>query len=184
MDLNEDTDEDVADEPEEDESGASDEEEEEGDPDEFIDVLDILDGRGEPQSEDDLGEVQKQPSVRRQEKSRRPQEETNAGTDIRSGEGESEDEEMDEEEVEDASEDVISVSESEDDADASALQNLETFITSLDAGKKRKVPDDNDATETPAGQDRKQRRRLLKEQTQTGTESEFAAAAGELYRSC
>ena len=62
-------------------------------------------------------------------------------------------------------------------ADPSALDHLESFITSLDTGSKRKASEVRDATDS-ADDKRKRRRRMLKEQTQAGVESEFAAQAG------
>lgn len=134
---------------------SEDEEEEGGEPDEFIDVLDILDGRGEPESEDDKGGMEREKTER----------------DL--------DEEEDEELIEDEEELVapeFSISEDEEEAEPAALANLETFITSLDAGQKRKAPDDVPGSEN---HERVRKRRLLKEQTQAGVESEFAAQPGK-----
>lgn len=95
-------------------------EDENGD-DQFIDVLDVLDGRGEPHTESDTGIKQSE--------------------DI-SEEGAEGDEEMDEE-------DPLVPSEDEDDAPA-ALDQLEGFISKLDtASHKRKLPETESVPDRP-----------------------------------
>ncbi|KAI0094168.1 Utp14 protein-domain-containing protein [Irpex rosettiformis] len=170
VDLNEDSDDAQLQLAGEDDGSEEEEEEEEGDPDEFIDVLDMLDGRGEPQSEDDIKKVDK-----------RGHHEVRAQVDDED-ESASSEEDDDEEEDDDADEPIepdYTPSDLEDE-DPSALANLETFITNLDAGRKRKAPEDEPFT-TQGQQDRATRkRRLLKEQTQVGVENEFAAQPGSM----
>lgn len=196
VDLNEDEDEDMEDAQQDASESGDEEEEEEGDPSEFIDVLDILDGRGEPLSEDkgaepevdalkkmgekDLAESDEDDEVEAEDEDE--QNEEDVGADFHRAES-------DEEEEEDASEGSqegeesdhdISASEGEDDAEnPDALTNLQTFLTSLDAGQKRKVPED----ETTAQQDEKKakKRKFLKERTEAGAENEFAAHVGMWY---
>ncbi|KAI0673820.1 Utp14 protein-domain-containing protein [Trametes maxima] len=146
-------------------------EEEEGDPSEFIDVLDVLDGRGEPESEDDKPEVE------------------GAGTSFIQAENISGDEEDDtmgdegevseDEENDDDDEEMDSTSEgAADEQDDSALQELESFVTGLDAGQKRKAPDEEDDKNGGNAQ-RARKRRLLPEFTEAGAENEFAVPSGE-----
>ncbi|GJE97818.1 Utp14 domain-containing protein [Phanerochaete sordida] len=147
------------------------EEEEEGEPDEFIDVLDILDGRGEADIPDDIGQVEiegKDGRIRGEDES-----------DEEEGRGSEKEDEDEEDEDPSVAVDPDEFSADEDDeADPSALDHLGNFITSLDAGTKRKAPEEGDSAEAAADDKRKRRRRMLKEQTQTGLESEFAAQAG------
>ncbi|CCL98912.1 uncharacterized protein FIBRA_00919 [Fibroporia radiculosa] len=87
--------------------------------------------------------------------------------------------ESDEEDGSDA-EDQVSALE-EDGEDSAALQELERFVTGLDAGQKRKMPDGNDderGTEGDGDGQRERKRRLLKEKTEAGEENEFAAHLG------
>lgn len=146
-----------------DDNGSEEEEEEEGEPSDFIDLLDILDGRGDPESEDDMGEIERDGQ-------------TNW---VGQAEEDSGDEREDEDEGHsDNDRAARSDAEPEDDAsaDQSALDNLGSFITNLDAGTKRKAPDDHAEEQSEETQRRK--RRMLKEQTQSGIESEFAAQTG------
>ncbi|KIP03917.1 hypothetical protein PHLGIDRAFT_25886 [Phlebiopsis gigantea 11061_1 CR5-6] len=185
VDLNEDSDmvdADAESEHADSEDDDSEEEEEEGDPDEFIDVLDILDGRGQPESEDDSAQVAREGSP---EGSRNGSDEY-GGNDlgevdeeidaVGEGENDSDDEEEDDS-LSHGEHPYKFAPDDEEDADPSALDHLENFITSLDTGSKRKASEDADAAESAADK-RKRRRRILKEQTQAGVESEFAAQAG------
>lgn len=171
------------------------EEEEEGEPDEFIDVLDILDGRGEPENEDDAGEVKKEDALRRKG--------TKAITSSQQDSDEYEDEHESQNEDEDMVDDARSAGSDNEDSDSEALQdeesdhhisasdveddienpdalaNLQTFLTSLDAGQKRKAPTDGTTTEQDA-EKRPKKRRFLQEKTEAGAENEFAAHVGAL----
>ncbi|KAH9837381.1 Utp14-domain-containing protein [Rhodofomes roseus] len=185
VDLNEDEDEagpshaaheaSVASDDDEDDDEQSEEGEEEGDPDEFIDVLDVLDGRGEPHSEDEAahlqGDLRKPVAATTHEGT----EELAQDEDEEMRDGDDEDGE-DEEEGEEGDEDEeISTSEEEGEGgDESALDNLERFVTNLDAGHKRKSPDAEDGEPTQ----RAKKRRLLPERTEAGEENEFAAHVG------
>ena len=162
-------------------SGESDEEEEEeGDPSEFVDVLDVLDGRGEPDSGDDMGEVERGGQVSATVNRRKAEdEEVDKGDvdDDMEGSADDSDEQSDEEE----GGNIVSASEDEGgEGDDSALQELENFVSGLDAGQKRKAPDEDDAQD---GGDSKpaRKRRLLRERTEAGAENEFAAALGTFY---
>ena len=91
-------------------------------------------------------------------------------------EAEDEDEEFDEEEEAH----IVSASEDEDEGEegSNALQELESFVTGLDAGQKRKAPDEDDAVADGADSKRARKRRLLPELTEAGAENEFAAVLG------
>jgi len=134
--------------------------EEEGEPDEFFDVLDVLDGRAEPLSEDE-------PSAAPVHQSETPpapsDEEDEAGDD-------EEDQDMDPE-----PEDQLMPS--DDEADVGALQNLGQFISNLDSSSKRKTSEDEGTGVVEDNAPRK-KRKLLKEHNEAGAENEFAASGG------
>ncbi|KAI0739334.1 Utp14 protein-domain-containing protein [Irpex lacteus] len=161
---NEDSDEDEASEGSEDSDAGEEEEEdeeEEGDPDEFINVLDILDGRGEPQSDEDVKGAETRGDGQNKI---RTEEEDEAEEDEESEEEEDEDEDEDEEPCERA---LSPSDDEEDNDDPDALSHLESFITNLDANG-------------VGGAERARRKtRLLREETQGGVEGEFAAQPGE-----
>ena len=58
-----------------------------------------------------------------------------------------------------------------------ALLELESFVSGLDAGQKRKAPDEDDVHDG-ADIKRTRKRRLLPERTEAGIENEFAPALG------
>lgn len=145
--------------------------EEEGEPDEFIDVLDILDGRGEPESDDDTTQTQTRP----EKTLPTADEESNSRSESHSDSDEEEDGEEEDEHEPSTFEPSLSEDEDEDET-GSALQNLEAFITTLSTeanpGTKRKaspLP-----TDEPA-----RKRRVLKDSTQVGLESEWGVHPGE-----
>ncbi|KAK7695122.1 hypothetical protein QCA50_002312 [Cerrena zonata] len=182
IDLNEDEDGDESESPlqqqeDADEDQSEEEEEEEGEPEDFIDVLDMLDGRGPPGSDDEQGETpidpEAQPKVRQSGSAQSEDED-----EVMQEEHDESSDESDDEETRPAPEDDdVSASEDEDAVGAS-LQDLQSFITNLDAGQKRKVPDDESVQANESGETRRQKRRILKEHTEAGEENEFAAHAG------
>ncbi|KAI0713127.1 Utp14 protein-domain-containing protein [Cerioporus squamosus] len=151
------------------------EEEEEGDPSEFIDVLDVLDGRGEAEDEDDMGGVVEQAGPGGKTGGER----MGVRSEDEDADMDDEDEGSDSEEDDDEEEEgIVSASEDEEEAGGDvALQELETFVSGLDAGQKRKAPDE-DETRDGDGTARARKRRILPERTQAGAENEFAAAGG------
>ncbi|KAJ3885140.1 Utp14-domain-containing protein [Lentinula edodes] len=174
VDLNEDEDEDDA-EPQESErdNGDADNEdgEESGEDDEFINVLDILDGRGEPLNDEDNDAL---PASFR-------------GNLVLAKEGDEgmedsadEEDEEDEKEVDDEGEGdedriSISLSEAEDEADG-ALDDLQTFISSLDptsSGSRKRKADGEEPEHS-------RKRRVIKERTEAGVESEFRTQSAGL----
>ncbi len=164
MDLNED--EDMG---EEQKDGSGVDEDEEGEDDEFIDVLDILDGRGEP---DNGTDNEAQPSS-----SKKPTPPTPAcageNTEGRDTDEEEEEEESDEE-------DPFTPSD-EDEAVPEALENLQNFISTLDtSSKKRKSSAEEPPVDAPP-----RKRRILKERTEAGEENEFRThGAGNILLLC
>ncbi|KAJ4473028.1 Utp14-domain-containing protein [Lentinula aciculospora] len=145
--------------------------EESGEDDDYINVLDILDGRGEPINDEESDAPST--NLRKKKLSVR-------GSDEEMGAGEDEDGESvhDEEEHEaEAEDDGISISLSEAEGEAAgALDDLQTFISSLDptssATKKRKA--DGVEPEQP------RKRRVVQEITEAGVESEFRTQSAGL----
>lgn len=143
-------------------------EEEEGEDDEFIDVLDILDGRGVPdngsETEDHMGTASSNKP--------RPQTDDDDGS---SGEEEEDEGQREEEESGPDSDDQDAFAPSdEEDSAPEALGGLHAFISTLDTtAQKRKLP-----AEDPSSRDkieRPRKRRMLKERTEAGAENEFRA---------
>ena len=136
--------------------------EEEGEPDEFFDVLDILDGRADLPDDDESPVAPPRtnealhPSFSEEE-----QEE-----EVDHGEG---DHDMDAEEAE-------RLTPSDDEADVDALYSLGQIISNLDSSVKRKNTEDVPVAEIDVP---RKKRKLLKERNEAGAEDEFAAA-GEL----
>jgi U3 small nucleolar RNA-associated protein 14 len=121
----------------------------EGDDDEFIDILDILDGRGGPDNESDSGQ---------QKPSQQPLEDSEKSDD------EDEDEDEDTDAIEAGSNLFVPSDDEEEIPDA--LNGLNDFISNLDTSKKRKSPE-------PAPDTRPRKRRAIAEQTEAGPENEF-----------
>ena len=138
--------------------------ESDGDDDEFLDVLDVLDGRGDP----DFGDE--------------------SDGDIRGGKdpenesgGDEDEEEEDGDEEEDEEEDgemnrAFAPSDAEQQSDEEALDNLDAFVSKLEPGKKRKAEDEPSDAAVSAGVAPKPKRRMLKERTEAGVENEFGVS--------
>ena len=139
--------------------GLGSEVEEEGEPEEFFDVLDIIDGRADPLSDDG-------PPVTPSHQ--------NEASHASSDEEETDDDE--DQGVTPEPEDQLMPS--DDEADVDALQNLGQFISNLDSSTKRKTSEADGAAVTEDNAPRK-KRKLLKERNEAGAENEFAAS-GEL----
>ncbi|TBU39857.1 Utp14-domain-containing protein [Dichomitus squalens] len=152
------------------------EQEEEGDPSEFIDVLDVLDGRGESDSETGMGKAEREDQARRTAAGSGEEFDTDGDEDM---EDSAEEDDDDEEEDEEEEAKIVSASEDEGEDGDDALQELESFVTGLDAGHKRKAPDDDDAAVDGADSKPARKRRLLPELTEAGVENEFAATTGD-----
>ncbi|KAJ3767843.1 Utp14-domain-containing protein [Lentinula raphanica] len=168
VDLNEDDDDDGRIQEHEQGNSESEEEEESGEDDEFIDVLDILDGKGEPLNDEDNDPPPPPTQLRNGPSS-------DEEMDDRENEDRGGDEEEAEEEDEDEDDKIsISLSEAEDEA-AGALDDLQTFVSSLNPSSSishKRKPD-----EEP---DQPRKRRFIKERTETGPESEFRTQSSGL----
>ncbi|KAF8510410.1 Utp14-domain-containing protein [Hysterangium stoloniferum] len=133
-------------------------EEEEGDSDEFLDVLDVLDGRGELDLGDDSEEAD--------------------------GDGDEDEEGEEGEEVTKPRrnvgiQDPFAPSDDEPMSDEEALDNLDAFVSKLEYGTKRKAEEATDKAEDEA-LNVPRKRRMIQERTEAGAEGEFGvhAAAG------
>ncbi|TRM67447.1 Utp14 protein-domain-containing protein [Schizophyllum amplum] len=162
VDLNEDSDEDGDSQPEQ-EHDDDDQEEEEGEPGEFFDLLDILDGVGkiesgsddedEPSQEKDIA-MEKPPAKHDDDDDEEEEEESEVGED-------------------EASDDDFAASDMDEDY-PEGLEDLQNFVSTLDTstGVKRKPTLDDDS----ALPSRPAKRRILPERTEAGPENEFRAA--------
>ena len=151
----------------------SEEEEEEGDDSEFIDLLDVLDGKGEidiiSDSENPSNRSPENSSLKiddeDEEDAELSQQDTSSDSDSTSEEGEEEE--------------ALDFDPSDDDEEMpDALDDLNDFISSLDfTSTKRK------ATEDPSeiGDTRARKRRLVKERTEAGAENEFRARSSGIF---
>ncbi|KAF9478917.1 Utp14-domain-containing protein [Pholiota conissans] len=158
-----------------DSSEEEEEEEEEGDDDEFIDLLDVLDGKGDiDMGSDDETAAKSKSSATSSSRLDAEHETYKELEEDKEGE-EDEEETSEEEEDDDEPQDQEMVFEPSDDEDApEALDRLNDFVSSLDVtAKKRKAPEeDGAATNTDA---RARKRRFTKERTEAGDENEFRA---------
>lgn len=154
-------------------------EEEEGDDDEYIDVLDVLDGRGVPKYEDNENEAhaitEEGPGSRQNQinpvhrKSGKGNEESDEDKISDNDASESEEDGSGDESRE---QDDIAISGSDEDADVSALDALGNFVTNLETGAKRKIL--SEVEETPQPQAKK-KKHSLNDRTEAGIENEFGA---------
>ncbi|KAI9454907.1 Utp14-domain-containing protein [Lactarius psammicola] len=145
-----------------DEEGDSTADPEAGNSKDFVDILDILDGRTDSGTNDvGLANVA-HPRARGAGPGRDDEEEVEGhgnGHDEEEGEGE-----------EDEDEEDPSWS-ADEDVDPNALEGLEKFVSSLETSKKR--PGDNDMANTSLPR----KKRFVEEKTAVGEEKEFAASA-------
>ncbi|KAI0271451.1 Utp14 protein-domain-containing protein [Gloeopeniophorella convolvens] len=135
----------------------ADEEPEEGDPEDFIDILDVLDGRADGELEEG------QPTPR--EGSRETRERAEMSVD----EGEDDEDEEDGDGEVDEEEEKTEAMSADEDVNPNALEGLEKFVSSLETSKKRKG---YDGFTDPSGP---RKRRVVEEKTATGVEGEFTA---------
>lgn len=136
--------------------------EEEGEPDEFFDVLDILDGRADPLSDDEP------PAPSRENET------LHASSDEVEAD---EDEDGDDQVMVTDPESEDQLASSDDEMDTHALQNLGQLISNLDSSSKRKASGGEGTAVAEDNAPRKKRK--LKERNEAGAENEFAAS-GEL----
>jgi len=150
-------------------SESEEEEEEEGEDDEFIDLLDVLDGKGDIDMGSD--DENKQPAA---STSKIVESDEDEGMEDENSEEEEDEERDDEEEEENEQMDIVP---SDDEDTPGALDQLQDFVSGLDvSAKKRKAPEDgtNETSNTEPRTTRK-RRLLTKEKTEAGEENEFRA---------
>ena len=174
MDLNEDQDMEDAegshsDDADEDED---DYEEEEGEDNEFIDLLDVLDGKGELETGSDADDRAKHP-INDERKFSEDGDDGKEGDDEEVGGrvDNDDDDGYEEDSVESDDGKLVSTPSDMEDAAPEALDELQTFISTLSpTAKKRKALEVN-----APDRSRKQRRLSLKERTEAGAENEFRA---------
>lgn len=157
VDLNEDEDVDFQ------RTGSFEEEDEEevGDDDELMNLVDVLDGKGEIDSGDN-----------QEKKSPKGDKLFSNGLVQDNRESQSEEDETDDDdEGEEEEEESMAFAPSENEEAPNALQQLQNFVSNLDSSaKKRKAPDGVDRAELEG---RTRKRRLLQETTEAGEENEF-----------
>jgi U3 small nucleolar RNA-associated protein 14 len=165
-------------------SGESEAEDENGSDDMFIDVLDVLDGKGEVDygSESGGGGEDGGNSTRMASPPVNVPEGGGINGDMESGadvDGDGDDDDDDDDSAEDEEEDEnldFTASDAEDAPEA--LTELANFISTLDPGTKRKAHD------LPQPDDRPRKRRAIAERTEAGAEDEFRApTSGNVTRS-
>ena len=154
-----------------DEDDSEEEEEEEGDDDEFIDLLDVLDGKGgidvTSDSEKASNRSAENPSLKIDDKDEENAE-LSSHEDSNSNSGSASEEE----------EEKLDFDPSDDEEMPEALDQLNNFVSNLDVtSTKRK------ATEDPSevGAARARKRRLVKERTEAGAENEFRAQSSGIF---
>ncbi|TFK21288.1 Utp14-domain-containing protein [Coprinopsis marcescibilis] len=147
-----------------------DDEEEEGDADEFLDLLDVLDGKGEIYNPSDDESAPKETA-----RAGKPKSDQDSDVEVDSEAEESGEEVDDEESGEDDEDDEtamqITASDDEIDVEDSNLDRLQSFIEGLETtAQKRKAVDDGQPTQ-------KRKRRTIQEKNETGAEDEFRVDA-------
>lgn len=153
-------------------TGDSEEEDEEevGDDDEFMNLVDVLDGKGEIDPGDNEGK-----NIPTKTDKSYSNGMVRDNQESRSEEDEGEEDEDEEVGSEDDEEESMAFAPSEDEEAPNALQQLQNFVSNLDSSaKKRKAPDgvDNKA-EVERNEGRTRKRRFLQEATEAGEENEF-----------
>jgi len=131
-----------------------DEDEDEGDSGEFIDLLDVLDGK--TRTDDD----EKRPKSKGSE-----------------DDSEDEAENSDEDEQEEDNQNAFAASDDEDLPEAS--DEFQKFIAGLDTTTRKRKADETDGKSAKASRSRK--KRLITERTEAGAEDEFRAHTSGLY---
>lgn len=144
------------------------EEEQEGDDDEFIDLLDVLDGKGGTSLESDGEGTSKSKGQ--------------DSSDIaRSEEIEQEDGSSSESEVQEDEDEEMAFIPSDDDESPDALNQLNDFVSGLNTtSKKRKLDEVSSAVDRPQSE-RVRKRRIIQEKTEAGEENEFRVQATGVY---
>ena len=144
------------------EDDSEEEEEEEGDDNEFVDLLDVLDGKGGIDTTSDSENPAKNPSLEIDDKDEEDAEDSSSNSGS-------------------ASEEKLDFDPSDDEEMPEALDQLDNFVSNLDVtSTKRKATED--PSEVGAGTDtRARKRRLVKERTEAGAENEFRAQSSGIF---
>ena len=147
-----------------------------GNSEDFVDILDILDGRMDRDTNDegllDVAHTGARSAGRRETvgPGRDDDEEAEGQGNDHDGEEDHDDgEEEDDDEEEEEEEEEEELSSAHEDADPNALDGLEKFVSSLGTSKKRQGDSDIGNTSLP------RKKRLVEEKTAVGEEREFAA---------
>ncbi|GJJ15677.1 hypothetical protein Clacol_009955 [Clathrus columnatus] len=166
IDMHEDAEEDVNGSDEDEEVGS-------GEEDEYLDVLDVLDGRGEPYFGDESDDEKATKTSSQPKRYDKDHTKGTRGNEEKNKEAEDEeDEESEESGDEDEDEDEAPENPflPSDDDNEENIDHLDSFIANLDTTRKRKA--DEDALEQTAAE-APRKKRILKERTQAGAENEF-----------
>ena len=145
-----------------------------GNSEEFVDILDILDGRIDGDTNDEgllnVAHTGARSAGRRETvgPGRDDDEEVEGQGNDHDGEEDHDDGEEEEDDGEEEEEEELSCS-ADEDADPNALDGLEKFVSSLGTSKKRQGDSDIGNTSLP------RKKRLVEEKTAVGEEREFAA---------
>lgn len=154
----------------------NDDNDDEGDGDEFIDLLDVLDGKGDI----DMGSDEENVPNSTKERLSPSNLDTSDNEDIQAsnlGESGEDDSEGSEGENESDGEEKREITPDEDEPSPEGLDGLQNFISTLDpTTKKRKDPDD--VLQGSHADTRPRKKRLFQERTEAGAESEFRVQSG------
>jgi U3 small nucleolar RNA-associated protein 14 len=146
--------------------GDDDEEEEEEMDSEFISLVDVLDGKGDADMDDDGSAVLKRSLAK----------ETTLAREVDANDKDAHEADEGAEESSSGEEEKLDFFPSDDEAAPEALDELENFVTSLETyDKKRK--DHPDAIASTSQEPKRKKRQIIKERTEAGTENEFRAQA-------
>lgn len=165
MDLNEDEDQ-VEEGQDEEDDGDEEEEETEGDEGEFISLVDVLDGKGDTDMDDDENSALKRSLTKKAAFAR----------EVVANDKDTDEENEGAEESSSGEEEQFDFFPSDDEAAPEALDELENFVTSLETSDKKRK-DHPDATATTSQEPKRKKRQIIKERTEAGTENEFRAQA-------
>ncbi len=140
----------------------------EGDDDEFINLVDILDGKGELGARSDKGRTSANQGGKY----------SPLGT-INEQEGERSEEDESDDEV---NGEQMAFSPSDEEEAPGALDQLQSFVSNLDvSAKKRKASETDEGRVFEPTSERARKRRLLQEMTEAGDENEFRVQSSGKY---
>lgn len=145
----------------------------EGDDDEFIDLVDVLDGKVELDTRSDKGRPSANQSgtnsvqnMVNEQETERPEEEEDQSDDEVNG---TEDEQM-------------AFAPSDEEETPGALAQLQSFVSDLDvSAKKRKASETDEGRAVEPASERARKRRILQEMTEAGDENEFRVQSSGVF---